>query len=81
MRYMGMFFVMTAMVVMAADLASGTTHPAPLMLVGNTVATAGKHAPPPPPPPPPPRSKRCPCDSQGNPIDKNCGKGNDSNNP
>ena len=36
---------------------------------------------PPPPPPPPPRSKKCPCDSKGNPIDPNCGKGNDSGNP
>jgi len=34
-----------------------------------------------PPPPPPPPSKRCPCDSKGNPIDKDCGKGNDSNIP
>lgn len=34
-----------------------------------------------PPPPPPPPSKRCPCDSKGNPIDNNCGKGNDSNLP
>jgi hypothetical protein len=135
MRYMAMLFVMTAMVVVAADSARGTTSPAPPTLsssaaaselsslsavkgddslsqkifaevqnptVGRLFASAipdhdkngcdqgGHHlsfegrpkpCPPPPPPPDPPRSKSCPCDSHGNPIDKNCGKGNDGNNP
>ena len=44
----------------------------------NSLSMDGKPC---PPPPPPPRSKRCPCDSKGNPIDKDCGKGNDSSNP
>jgi len=76
MRYMGMFFVFTAMVVMAADSARGINGPAPLRLASIVVATARNYC----PPPPPPRSASCPCDSNGNPID-NCGKGNDSNNP
>jgi hypothetical protein len=45
---------------------------------GNSLSSDGKPC---PPPPPPPRSKRCPCDSKGNPIDKDCGKGNSSSNP
>jgi hypothetical protein len=48
---------------------------------GHSLSFDGKPCPPPPPPPPPPRSKKCPCDSHGNPIDKDCGKGNDSSNP
>jgi hypothetical protein len=80
MRYMGMVFVFTAMVVMVvADSARGITGPASPMLVKIVVASTHKDCPP-PPPPPPPRSKSCPCDSKGNPID-NCGKGNDSKNP
>jgi len=78
MRYTGMLFVFTLMLVMAADSARGITGPVPVMLAGIVVAKAGEYCP--PPPPPPPRSKSCPCDSQGNPID-NCGKGNDSQNP
>ena len=135
MRYMGMLFVMTAMVVMAAGSTRGNTSPGPPTLGAWAVASelsslpavksddsssqgifatvqnsavdrllasavpdhdkngcdqGGHHlsfdgkpkpCPPPPPPPPPPQSKKCPCDSHGNPIDPNCGKGNDSNNP
>ena len=49
----------------------------------NSLSLDGKPCPPPPPPPPPPRSKRCPYDSKGNPMDKDkdCGKGDDSGNP
>jgi hypothetical protein len=79
MRHMATFFVITAMFVMAADSARGTTGPGQLIVASGAVAKAPKC--PPPPPPPPPRSNRCPCDSQGNLLDKHCGKGNDSNNP
>lgn len=75
MRYMSMLIVMTAMVFVLAGSARGDNGPG-----GNGPGGNGyNHYYPPPPPPKP--SKSCACDSHGNPIDKNCGKGSDSNLP
>jgi|HubBroStandDraft_1064217.scaffolds.fasta_scaffold51208_2 hypothetical protein len=81
MRHVWMLIVMTALVFVASESARGGTGAGLFMLGSSAAAASDHHKPPPPPPPPPPRSKSCPCDSKGNPIDKNCGKGNDSNLP
>ena len=81
MRYLSILTV-TMAVIFVAGSARAVTSPAPLIFGANAAAESFNHYnPPPPPPPPPPPSKSCPCDSHGNPIDKNCGKGTDSKLP
>jgi hypothetical protein len=80
MRYMSMLIVMTAMVFMLAGSARGDNGPRGNDHSNNYGYNNGyNHYNPPPPPPKP--SKSCACDSHGNLIDKNCGKGSDSNLP